>query len=218
MDPSEIEVLECFEAVRRRPAMYCGGGNAAQQQVSVVKQLVEAAIHPLSANRASRLTLTHFAAQNAVGLADDGVGLPVDPWKHDRPFQHSRLEIGLLTLGCGGPFGPTDAQIEQMNATHGFIVGIGTVASALGERLRLWTVRDGIGYNIGLSRGGIVELLHAAKGPFEKGTAIYWQPDSLIFGDARFNPETLRQVCNSLAPQNPSVALEFASEPKCRWY
>src|SRR5690242_19825459 len=96
-----ITVLEGLEPVRKRPSMYIGSTDAKGLH-HLVWEIVDNAVDEYLNGYADAVTVTLHKSGDAVTVADNGRGIPVDLHpKHKRPA----LELILCTLHAGGKFG-----------------------------------------------------------------------------------------------------------------
>src|SRR3984885_12362801 len=95
---ADIEVLEGLEAVRRRPSMYIGGGDAKGLH-HLVWGIVDNSVDEYLAEAADHIILTLHKDGASITVSDNGRGIPVD--KHPK-IKKSALEVILTTLHAGG--------------------------------------------------------------------------------------------------------------------
>src|SRR5438128_7138812 len=122
-----IQVLEGLEPVRKRPAMYIGGVDAKGLH-HLLWEIVDNSVDEDLNGYADAITVILHKNGDAVTVADNGRGIPVDLHpKHKRPA----LELILTTLHSGAKFG------EGGNYIHsGGLHGVGfSVVNALSKKL-----------------------------------------------------------------------------------
>src|ERR1700760_4919030 len=141
----EIRVVTGVEAIRRRPSMYIGDGEAAEQLRYLVCAVVRSAVeHPAGPRPSSVVVTVH--ANNSVAIVDDGPGVPID--LVGQAIKRPRFDLMMQTLLVG----------QMDRESWGQLCGIGVVLNAVSERLTVHTVRDGISCRASFSRGMYVSL------------------------------------------------------------
>ncbi|MCA9293477.1 MAG: DNA gyrase subunit B [Phycisphaerales bacterium] len=210
----QIKILEGLEAVRKRPGMYIGDTGLAGLH-HLCWEAVDNSIDEAMAGRATTV-LVRVHADGALSVTDDGVGIPIDPKKHENPAYNNKpaVELVMTVLHAGGKFGEEGSAYKVSGGLHG--VGISCV-NALSEWLEVRVHRDGGVYNIGFERGKTSEPLTRigdvpADAPNKTGTEVTFKPDPLIFPDTTWNYTTLSQRMRELAYLNPGVTLKLVDE------
>src|SRR3982751_2868724 len=163
-----ITVLECLEAVRRRPGMYIGGVDKAGLH-HLLWEIVDNSVDEVMNGHASRIVVTLGADGKTLTVADNGRGIPVD--RHPKTGQ-SALETILTTLHAGGKF-DNDAY-KVAGGLHG--VGA-SVVNALSKSLVASVKRDGLTYTQRFRRGKPVGPVEAGEPVRGTGTTITFTPD-----------------------------------------
>jgi len=181
-DASSIQVLEGIEHVRKRPAMYIGGTDAAGLH-HLLWEIVDNATDEALNGHANKVTVTLHKDGETVTVDDNGRGIPVDI--HPKKGV-SALEVILTTLGAGGKF---DAKNYD---TSGGLHGVGSSAvNALAQHFEARVRRGGKEY-VQEYRKGKPKAPVAEVGPARgTGTRITFTPDRTIFEDTQFDPERI---------------------------
>ena len=199
-EASDIVVLEGLDAVRRRPAMYIGGTDSAGLH-HLLWEIVDNAVDEAMEGHASKIEVVLEENGRTVTVVDDGRGIPVD--RHPK-FKKSALELVMTTLHAGGKF-------EKKNyATSTGLHGVGaSVVNALSELLEVEVRRSGSSWVQRYERGkplGAVRKKGAARA---SGTTITFTPDSEVFGDAKLDPEVIRQALEDRAYLFSTLTIRF---------
>lgn len=166
-----ITVLEGLEAVRRRPGMYIGttGPDGLHH---LVWEVFDNCRDEAMGGFADDIEVVLLPG-NAVRIADNGRGIPVEVHKQTKV---STLETVMTILHAGGKFGGEGYKVS--GGLHG--VGV-SVVNALSTHLRAEVHRDGAShvqeYAIGKPKSKIKKV-GASK---LHGTVITFTPDESIF-------------------------------------
>ena len=199
----DILVLEGLEPVRRRPAMYIGGVDAAGLH-HLLWELVDNSVDEAMNGHATRMTVTLHEDGVSATVEDNGRGIPVD--RHTQ-YKKPALELILTTLHAGGKF-------EAKNYYHsGGLHGVGaSVVTALSEKLVARVRREGYEWEQAFSRGkpvGPMRRLGPARG---SGTTITFRPDPKIFPEVRFDPRRIAEQLEAKAYLHGGLTVEFVDE------
>src|SRR6266851_7470806 len=161
---ADIIVLEGLEPVRKRPSMYIGGVDNKGLH-HLVWEIVDNAVDEYLNGHGDSVNVTLHKSGDAVTVADNGRGIPVDLHpKHKRPA----LELILTTLHSGAKFGDNTSYIHS-----GGLHGVGSsVVNALSKKLVATIRRDGFEWQQSFSRGNATSKLEK-RGPSRfHGTTI----------------------------------------------
>lgn len=180
-EAKDIYVLEGLDPVRKRPGMYIGS-TGIDGVHHLVWEVVDNSLDEAMAGFATEIEVS-FLPQNRVRVRDNGRGIPVDIHKQTKK---SALETVLCTLHAGGKFGGESYKIS--GGLHG--VGV-SVVNALSIWLRVEVCRDGHLYVQEYSKGRPKYSVKKVGKCENRGTTTYFEPDSEIFKDIRFNWDTI---------------------------
>src|SRR6476469_5019743 len=97
----DIQVLEGLEPVRKRPAMYIGGVDSKGLH-HLAWEILDNAVDEYINGYADHIIVTLHKTGNALTVADNGRGIPVE--LHPK-YKKSGLELVLTVLHAGGKFG-----------------------------------------------------------------------------------------------------------------
>src|SRR5688572_30140127 len=93
--PSDIEILEGLEAIRRRPTMYIGSPD----RESASSRLLEVAVADiLSTTPPPSAVRIYLWASNTLSIAFDGTPLPIEPSPHNPEIPHPTLYRWFMEL------------------------------------------------------------------------------------------------------------------------
>ena len=199
-----IQVLKGLEAVRRRPAMYIGSVSGRGLH-HLVYEVVDNSVDEALAGFCTKIDVT-IHPDNAITVADNGRGIPVDVHKTEKK---PGVEVALSMLHAGGKFDKSTYKVS--GGLHG--VGV-SVVNALSEKLEVWVDRDGRRHHMAFERGDTkkkLEVIGKAKGT---GTTVWFKPDTGIFSDTRFDYATLATRLRELAFLNKALTITLKDERK----
>ncbi len=202
-DASSIQVLEGIDHVRKRPAMYIGGTDAAGLH-HLLWEIVDNATDEALNGHATGVTVTLHKDGETVTVDDNGRGIPVDihPQKGV-----SALEVILTTLGAGGKF--DSANYDTSGGLHG--VGSSAV-NALSQHFEARIRRGGKEWVQEYRKGkpkAPVEEVGPARGT---GTRITFTPDRTIFDDTQFDPERIARQLEEKAFLHSGLKVVFRDQ------
>lgn len=200
----QIQVLEGLEAVRKRPGMYIGS-TSLKGLHHLVYEVVDNSIDEALAGYCTHIEVT-IEEDNSITVVDNGRGIPVAMHKIGKPA----VEVVLTVLHAGGKFGGDGYPIS--GGLHG--VGI-SVVNALSEQTEIEVKRDGFLWKISFARGLTVNALEKVR-PLEegeeRGTKVWFKPDSEIFPDTVYDFETLKIRLRELAFLNKGLTITLADK------
>ncbi|MBI1968140.1 MAG: DNA topoisomerase (ATP-hydrolyzing) subunit B [Gemmatimonadetes bacterium] len=199
-----IQVLKGLEAVRRRPAMYIGSVSARGLH-HLVYEVVDNSVDEALAGYCTRIDVT-IHADNAITVADNGRGIPVDIHKTEKK---PGVEVALTVLHAGGKFDKSTYKVS--GGLHG--VGV-SVVNALSEKMEVWVDRDGKRHHMAFERGETKTKLEVASKTKGTGTTVWFKPDTTIFTDTRFDFGTLANRLRELAFLNKALTITLTDERK----
>lgn len=178
-----IQVLEGLEPVRKRPSMYIGSVDSKGLH-HLVWEIVDNSVDEYLNGHCDTITVTLHKSGDAITVADNGRGIPVDM---DPKHKKSGLELVLTVLHAGGKFGSDGYHFS------GGLHGVGaSVVNALSRKLIATVRRDGYEWKQNFVRGKPTTKVEKL-GPFRgHGTIIYFEPDETIFKTIRFDIDQLR--------------------------
>lgn len=182
-DASDISVLEGLEPVRKRPGMYIGttGPDGLHH---LVWEIFDNSRDEAMGGYCNDIEVVMLPG-NRIRVVDNGRGIPVDMHKKTKV---SALETVMTTLHAGGKFGGENSGYKVSGGLHG--VGA-SVVNALSIFCRAEVHRDGGKYAQEYSQGKKKSAVKKSGSSKLHGTIISFEPDQEIFGDIKFDWNTI---------------------------
>ena len=205
----DIVVLEGLDAVRLRPGMYIGT-TGSKGMHHLLWEIVDNAIDEISNGYGDTIKIT-LNTDGSATVEDNGRGIPVDI----HPTLHkSGVEVVYTTLHAGGKFNNENYKFS------GGLHGVGaSVTNALSKWCNVTVYKDKKEYFIafhsyedenGKIHSGIpVEPLKMVGKTDKTGTKVTFLPDSAMFGNIKFNFDTISTRAKELAFLNKGLKIEL---------
>jgi DNA gyrase subunit B len=187
-----IQVLDWFEAVRRRPGMFFGDPHDGSGLHRMLCNLIENVREQHAEKKCFHVAVTLHRG-GAATVEDDGPGIPVGLVTMPDGEQVSCAEL-LFTSSCRSS---TDATF-----TFPWI-------NALSEYLLLEIQRDGATHRLDLRRGKVDSPLRRVGPAARSGTRITMLPDPSIFTSTAFDARKVRDMLREMAFLNPGLRAEL---------
>lgn len=198
-----IQVLEGLEAVRKRPGMYIGSTDNKGLH-HLVYEIVDNSVDEALSGYCDEISVT-LVKDGSIIVTDNGRGMPIGQHASGKPT----VEVILTVLHAGGKFGGSGYK------TSGGLHGVGSsVVNALSEKLEVTVHRDGKEYVQIFVDGGKPKTKPTVKEITAKrtGTKIHFMPDEKIFGEAKFDAETIREHLRESAFLLKDLKITFIDE------
>ncbi len=201
-DATSIQVLEGIEAVRLRPAMYIGD-TSTRGLHHLVYEVVDNSVDESLAGFCDTISVK-IHADNSIGVADNGRGIPVDMHKTEKK---PAVEVALTTLHAGGKFDHRSYKVS--GGLHG--VGVSCV-NALSDWLEVEVKRDNKIYHQRYERGKTVSKLTVIGKSTSTGTKVTFRPDKTIFSKTEYSYDILSGRLRELAFLNKGLKIKLEDE------
>lgn len=199
---SSIQALEGMEHVRLRPSMYIGDVGVRGLH-HLVYEVVDNSIDEALAGYCDTILVTIHEGES-ISVKDNGRGIPVD--FHEKE-QKSALEVVMTKIGAGGKFDKDSYKVS--GGLHG--VGVSCV-NALSTLLVATVSLNGKLYQQKYSEGKALADVAEIGTTDERGTEVFFQPDSTIFQETVYNYDTLATRLRELAFLNKGITITLIDE------
>jgi DNA gyrase subunit B len=211
-DAAAITVLEGLDPVRKRPGMYIGSTGLTGLH-HLIWEVVDNSVDEAMAGHCDRISIT-LTADGGCSVADNGRGIPIDPFTTGEHAGKSAAEVVLTVLHAGGKFGGDGYKVS--GGLHG--VGV-SVVNALSTKLLIQVDRNGDRYEQTYADGGAPQNKMEKVGPTPKGeratgTTITFWPDPSIFQaeGVEFVARTVLERLQTMAFLNKGLIIDFKDE------
>lgn len=199
---SSIQALEGMEHVRLRPSMYIGDVGVRGLH-HLVYEVVDNSIDEALAGHCDTISVIIHEG-DSISVKDNGRGIPVD--MHEKE-QKSALEVVMTKIGAGGKFDKDSYKVS--GGLHG--VGV-SVVNALSTSLIATINRDGKVYQQKYSEGVALDPVKEIGTTEDRGTEVFFQPDSKIFQEVGYNYDTLAARLRELSFLNKGITITLTDE------
>ena len=194
---SNIQVLEGFEAVRKRPAMYIG--DISEKGLHhLVNETVDNSIDEAMAGYCTHIEVT-INEDNSITVQDNGRGIPVD--EHEK-MHKSALEVVMTVLHAGGKFDKGSYKVS--GGLHG--VGVSCV-NALSTHMLSQVYRNGHIYQQEYEKGKPLYDVKIVGDTDKTGTRQQFWPDGSIFTTTEYKYDIIAKRMRELAYLNAGITI-----------
>ncbi len=203
-----VKVKRDAAHIRARPGMYIGD-TGVKGLHHLVYELVYNSVDEALAGFCKNIHVK-IQVDNSVFVTDDGRGIPIDIHPDENK---STLELVLTTVGAGAKFD------KDSYKTSAGLHGMGAKAvTALSEWTEAEVRRYGKVYTQEYERGkAITEVKEIGQTSGNRtGTKITFKPDKEIFGDVKFDYDTLESRLRELSFLNKGLAIKLTDEASGR--
>jgi DNA gyrase subunit B len=200
-----IQVLEGFEAVRKRPGMYVGDVHDGSGLFHLLQELIDNCLNEHVAGHGDRIRVS-LSPDGSISVEDQGRGIPVEraPGR-----EASVVEVVMTTLFAGSRL--RGSEEYALSAWHHWVGAV--VVNALSEGLVVESRRDGWcwqqSFRQGVPLGPLVPVRPLTPGE-RTGTRVTFLPDASIFKNViRLDPERVRRRLQDLSFLFRGLTLEL---------
>ena len=215
-DAAAITVLEGLDPVRKRPGMYIGSTGLAGLH-HLIWEVVDNSVDEAMAGHCDTISVT-LLADGGCSVADNGRGIPIDPFTSGEHKGKSAAEVVLTVLHAGGKFGGDGYKVS--GGLHG--VGV-SVVNALSSKLLIQVDRNGKRHEQTYADGGAPQDKMTVVGDTPKrgrttGTTITFWPDPTIFQaeGVEFVARTVLERLQTMAFLNKGLIIRFEDQREGR--
>lgn len=202
-DGSNIQHLKGVEGIRKRPAMYIGGTDAAGLH-HLVYEVVDNSIDEAVNGHATEVKV-QINVDESISISDDGRGIPVGKTSDGR----AGVEVVLTEIHAGGKFDRDSGYKTGTGGLHG--VGI-TAVNAVSEWLTAEINREGHVWVMDFEKGHRSSELRQMGRSDKTGTKLSFQADPTIFPDTVFSFDILTRRLQELAFLTPGIRITLQDD------
>lgn len=203
-DASKIRVLQGLEAVRKRPAMYIGSTDEHGLH-HILYEVLDNSVDEAIAGYCDHITVT-LKEDGSIEVVDNARGIPVDIHPQTKK---SALETIMTNLHAGGKFD------NSVYKTSGGLHGVGIkCTNALSEWMQTTSYKDGYEYTQRYERGKVKSKVEKVGKTDYSGTKHAFKPDREIFGNSKFNIQTIIEKCREHAYLTGGLRFTIIDERK----
>ncbi|MDD4815814.1 MAG: DNA topoisomerase subunit B [Clostridia bacterium] len=208
-ESKDILVLEGLEAVRLRPGMYIGT-TGVKGLHHILWEIVDNSIDEITNGYGNTIDIT-LEKDGSITVEDNGRGIPVDI----HPTQKkSGVEVVFTQLHAGGKFN------TETYGYSGGLHGVGaSVTNALSEWVKVTVNKNNKKYYVefssfvgengkmkcGIAKSPLVEIGKSTK----SGTKVQFLPDKRVFGEVKFDFDTIAKRIKELAFLNKGIIVNL---------
>ena len=197
-----IQALEGMEHVRMRPSMYIGDVGVRGLH-HLVYEVVDNSIDEAMGGHCDTIRVD-INEDGSISVEDNGRGIPVGIHKKEGV---SALQVVMTKIGAGGKFDKDSYKVS--GGLHG--VGV-SVVNALSVSLVATVFLNGVVYQQKYSKGRSLGPVEEIGKTTERGTQVFFQPDSEIFQELVYNYDTLATRLRELAFLNKGITITLTDE------
>lgn len=202
-DGSNIQHLKGVEGIRKRPAMYIGGTDAAGLH-HLVYEVVDNSIDEAVNGHATEVKI-QINVDESISISDDGRGIPVGKTSDGR----AGVEVVLTEIHAGGKFDRDSGYKTGTGGLHG--VGI-TAVNAVSAWLTAEINREGHVWVMDFEKGHRSSELRQMGRSDKTGTKLSFQADPTIFPDTVFSFDILTRRLQELAFLTPGIRITLQDD------
>lgn len=192
---SNIVTLEGLEHVRRRPGMYIGklgdGSHADDGVYVLLKEVIDNCVDEFRMGAGKTIQVT--VRNGHVEIRDYGRGIPL-----------GKMTDAVSIMNTGGKY---DSKAFKKSVG---LNGVGTKAvNALSEKFIVQSFRDGQSRMAEFCKGKLTKDSGIFDDQGERGTYVYFEPDSTLFENYKYNEEYIETMLRNYAYLNTGLTILF---------
>ena len=192
---SNIVTLEGLEHVRRRPGMYIGklgdGSHADDGVYVLLKEVIDNCVDEFRMGAGKTIQVT--VRDGHVEIRDYGRGIPL-----------GKMTDAVSIMNTGGKY---DSKAFKKSVG---LNGVGTKAvNALSEKFIVQSFRDGQSRLAEFCKGKLTKDSGIYDDQGERGTYVYFEPDSTLFENYKYNEEYIETMLRNYAYLNTGLTILF---------
>lgn len=192
---SNIVTLEGLEHVRRRPGMYIGklgdGSHADDGVYVLLKEVIDNCVDEFRMGAGKTIQVT--VRDGHVEIRDYGRGIPL-----------GKMTDAVSIMNTGGKY---DSKAFKKSVG---LNGVGTKAvNALSEKFIVQSFRDGQSRMAEFCKGKLTKDSGIFDDQGERGTYVYFEPDSTLFENYKYNEEYIETMLRNYAYLNTGLTILF---------
>ncbi len=192
---SNIVTLEGLEHVRRRPGMYIGklgdGSHSDDGIYVLLKEVLDNCVDEYRMGAGKQITVT--VKEGIVEVRDYGRGIPL-----------GKMIEAVSIMNTGGKY---DSKAFKKSVG---LNGVGTKAvNALSSKFIVQSFRDGQSRKAEFAQGKLVIDSGIFEDKTERGTYVYFVPDTLMFENYNYNSEYIETMLRNYAYLNTGLTINF---------
>lgn len=192
---SNIVTLEGLEHVRRRPGMYIGklgdGSHADDGVYVLLKEVIDNCVDEFRMGAGKTIQVT--VRDGHVEIRDYGRGIPL-----------GKMTDAVSIMNTGGKY---DSKAFKKSVG---LNGVGTKAvNALSEKFIVQSFRDGQSRMAKFCKGKLTKDSGIFDDQGERGTYVYFEPDSTLFENYKYNEEYIETMLRNYAYLNTGLTILF---------
>lgn len=193
---SNIITLEGLEHVRRRPGMYIGklgdGSHADDGIYVLLKEVLDNCVDEYRMGAGKQIHVT--VRNGCVEVRDFGRGIPL-----------GKMIDAVSIMNTGGKY---DSKAFKKSVG---LNGVGTKAvNALSSKFVVKSYRDNQTRRAEFAQGKLIEDSGITEDTAtERGTYVYFEPDTLLFENYKYNDEYIETMLRNYAYLNTGLTMHF---------
>jgi DNA gyrase subunit B len=202
----DIKSYKGTEAVRKRPGMYLGTGEAATHQTFY--EIFSNSVDEYLAGHCNQIivTLEDYEGLDYLTIEDNGRGIPYK----EKDIKGKKISAAILAatdLHAGGKFDNNSYAVS--GGTHG--VGL-TSTNAVSSYFEVTIKRDGFIHNFICEKGKVIQSLTKIGKTKETGTKVHFTLDPEIMEFVKYDEKRIKETLVLSSYLNPGLSIIFCNK------